>query len=302
MSRAIAALALLALSVPAAAGAQAPDRYVLPGDRVFPEGVALRPGTDQFFVTSTQDGTVFRGDLDRPRMSVYLRGGTNGLTNAIGIEATRDRLLIAGGAGHRVDVWDLRRKRAVRRFNTGSTGTVNDIAIAPDGDAYVTDTGTGRIFRLPARQIAQRGGPTRVRPLLTISDDLAPDGYVNGIVAAGRRYLVVSVTTARLLRVDLRTKRVTRVALTGGDVPVPDGMVLRGRTLYVVNSANRVTQLRLSRTAASARVIRNITSTDFALPTTVAIAGRRLLVVNSQFNRRTTTPVLPFTVSSVPRP
>jgi hypothetical protein len=36
----------------------------------------------------------------------------------------------------------------------------------------------------------------------------------------------------------------------------------------------------------------------------VAIAGRRLLVVNSQFDRRSAglPPLLPFTVSSVPRP
>ena len=44
-----------------------------------------------------------------------------------------------------------------------------------------------------------------------------------------------------------------------------------------------------------------ITSPSFTLPTTVAVAGRRLLVVNSQFNRRDS-PELPFTVSSVPRP
>ena len=81
-------------------------------------------------------------------------------------------------------------------------------------------------------------------------------------------------------------------------------MALRGRTLYVVNAASRVTQLRLSPTAATARVVRQITSPGFRLPTTVAIAGSRLLVVNSQFDRRSAglPPVLPFTVSSVSRP
>ena len=44
---------------------------------------------------------------------------------------------------------------------------------------------------------------------------------------------------------------------------------------------------------------RQITSPRFHLPTTVAIAGRRLLVVNSQFDKRSGTPVLPFTVSAV---
>jgi len=41
---------------------------------------------------------------------------------------------------------------------------------------------------------------------------------------------------------------------------------------------------------------------SFRLPTTVQIAGERLLVVNSQFDKRSTTPDLPFTVSAVRRP
>jgi sugar lactone lactonase YvrE len=304
MRRVLAVLVLLGAVLAAPAGAADPGRYVLAGDRVFPEGVALRPGTDQFFVTSTQDGTVFRGTLGRSRTEVFLRAGSQGRTTAVGIKATRDRLLVAGGVGNRIDVWNLRTDRPFRRFDTGSGGLVNDIALAPDGGAYVTDSMRGLIFRLPARQIARPGGPTPVQPLIRVAPDLAPDGRTNGIVAVGRRYLVVAVTTAGLLRVDLRTKRVSRVTVTGGGVPAPDGMALRGRTLYVVNTASRVTQLRLSPTASTARVVRQITSRSFRLPTTVAIAGRRLLVVNSQFDRRSAglPPVLPFTVSSVPRP
>jgi Cu-Zn family superoxide dismutase len=37
-------------------------------------------------------------------------------------------------------------------------------------------------------------------------------------------------------------------------------------------------------------------------PTTAARAGKRLLVVNSQFDKRGGTPVLPFTVAAVRRP
>jgi Cu-Zn family superoxide dismutase len=38
---------------------------------------------------------------------------------------------------------------------------------------------------------------------------------------------------------------------------------------------------------------------SFIYPTTAVIARGRLLVVNSQFNNRGGTPVLPFTVSSI---
>ena len=38
----------------------------------------------------------------------------------------------------------------------------------------------------------------------------------------------------------------------------------------------------------------------FMTPTTAAVLGDRLLVVNAQFSARGGTPVLPFSVSSVP--
>ena len=62
MKRALVLALLLLLAVPAVA-ATLPSEYVLPGANVFPEGVTLRPGTDQFFVSSTSDGTIYRGTL-----------------------------------------------------------------------------------------------------------------------------------------------------------------------------------------------------------------------------------------------
>ena len=63
-----------------------------------------------------------------------------------------------------------------------------------------------------------------------------------------------------------------------------------------------MTQLKLSKNWLSARVERQITSPRFKFATTVAIAGRRLLVVNGQLSQRGRNPSLPFTVSAVKRP
>lgn len=49
------------------------------------------------------------------------------------------------------------------------------------------------------------------------------------------------------------------------------------------------------------RVVAQFTDEALHFPTTMALEGTRLLVVNSQFDRRAAgTPDLPFTVSSVP--
>jgi sugar lactone lactonase YvrE len=92
------------------------------------------------------------------------------------------------------------------------------------------------------------------------------------------------------------------VRVPEGALPAADGMARDGRTLYVVNSASRVTVVRLSRDWLRARVRRQMTSPRLRFPTTVAIAGARLLVVNSQFAARGDTPQLPFTVAALRRP
>jgi Cu-Zn family superoxide dismutase len=295
------ALALLLLVVAPAAAGTPPSEYVVPGANVFPEGVTLRPGTDQFFVSSTGDGAVFRGTLGKPRLRVFLPPGKDGRVASNGLRASRDHLIVAGSVTGYVFVYDIRSGDLVRRFATGTDGLINDVAIAPDGDAYVTDSRRGLLFRIGAKALSKRTSATaRLRPFLRFSD--TPVGpYSNGVVSTGRRYLLVVGTVSGVLaRVDLQTKRVRVV--TGVALPVGDGLARSGRTLYAVSAAAKVTQVKLARDWLSGTVVRDITSPSFHFPTTVAIAGRRLLVVNSQFDNRGATPELPFTVSAVRRP
>ena len=142
---------------------------------------------------------------------------------------------------------------------------------------------------------------TNLRPFVRLSD--SPTGaFANGVTGAGRRYLLVAGTdTGTLVRVDRRTKKVRRVDLGGVGIPGADGLAREGRTLYVVNLASRVTALRMSKHWPRASLEHQITNPRFRFPTTAAVSGRRLLVVNSQFNARGAMPVLPFTVSAVRR-
>jgi Cu-Zn family superoxide dismutase len=111
---------------------------------------------------------------------------------------------------------------------------------------------------------------------------------------------VVGLGSGVLGRIDLETKRVK--AVTGVSFPAGDGLARDGRTLYGVNSGSRITQVKLSRDWLHGTVVRQITSPTFHLPTTMQILPKRLLVVNSQFDKRGGDPVLPFTVSSIRRP
>jgi Cu-Zn family superoxide dismutase len=292
----------LALAL-ALAGAALPSSYAIPGDDVFPEGVTLRPGSETFYVSSTSDGTIFRGTLDKPRLKRFLAPGANGRSLANGVRASRDHLVVAGSLTRRLFIYDLPSGRFVRRFKIATDGLVNDVAMAPDGDVYATDSVNGVVYRIPAAAVSKRTSATRtLRPFVRLAD--TPVGpYSNGLVTAGDRYLlVVGTSTGVLGRVDLETKRVRQVDVPVADLVGGDGLARRGRTLYAVNAVSRVAQVKLSRDWLSGTVVRQITSPTFRFATTVEIAGRRLLVVNSQFDRRGASPELPFTVSAVRRP
>ncbi len=310
------ALALLAAAFapPAVAAPDAPFKprpaveYTLPGDAVFPEGITVDAGERRFYVGSTTDGTIFRAGLKSRAAKVFLPGGADGRTTAIGLKVDdEDRLYIAGGATGSVWVYDVATRRLLRRFDTGSGGFLNDVAIAPDGSAYVTDSLRPFIYRIPASAVdAGTGDAVTLDPFLTYPGFQPGAFNANGIVAAGPSTLIyVQAVTGKLFRIDLESQTIQAIDLHGADLTNGDGLVLRGRTLYVVRNANElVVELKLSGDRREARPVSQTTDPSFRFPTTAALAGGRLLVVNSQFDRRGAgePPVLPFTVSSIKRP
>ncbi|OZE96611.1 superoxide dismutase [Rhodococcoides fascians] len=308
-----------ASSTPTTAPSNA-DIYTLPGTDVFPEGIAADDET--FYVTSTGDGTVFRGTLGTPELQVFLPGGADGRTAAAGLDVSDgddnddnndndvddvNRLVIAGGPTGKVWVYDSVSGSLVGTFTNGlgeDATFLNDVAIADNGDVFVTDSRSPALFRIPAVQVrdgAQDG------PLETFVDfDGTPFQYgegfnANGIVEVDDDALVVAQSsTGNLYRVDGRSKEVTQVDLGGRTLVNADGLELDDDTLYVVrNRDGLISRVELSDDGRSGRVVGEITDGSFAYPTTVAVTDDRLLVVNSQFDKRGGDPVEPFTVSSI---
>src|SRR5918992_581011 len=106
----------------AAAGDPRPSSYTLPGDAVFPEGVAFQPSTGFFYVSATGDGTIFRGHVSEPAAAEFLAGGEDGRTTAIGLEVDDTRLYVAGGTTGRVWVYDTETEALLAAFSTGEGG------------------------------------------------------------------------------------------------------------------------------------------------------------------------------------
>jgi hypothetical protein len=87
-----------------------------------------------------------------------------------------------------------------------------------------------------------------------------------------------------LYNVDPATGVATRIDLHGGAVPNGDGILLEGKTLYVVqNQLNKIAVIELNSDFTAGTIVDTITSPAFRVPTTIARFGDALYAVNARF-------------------
>ena len=286
-------------------GGPLPTRYVLPGSSVFPEGIAYDERTQLVFVSSTTDGTIFRGRSSDETLTPFLTGGTDGRTTAIGLEVDNDgHLFVAGGGTGFVFVYDELTGALLAKLSGGSSPTfINDIAVDRNGIGYATDSQSPVIYRI----VPNGSGGYTLERWLQLSG--TPIVYVAGfnlngiVVSSNDKYLfTVQSNTGKIFRIDIATKEIVQVDVGGAVFPNGDGLWLQGNSLYVLqNQQEIVSEIRLQQNQASGTVVSQTTDPSFMYPTSLVGARGRLLVVNSQFDRRGPglSPVLPFTVSVV---
>ncbi len=96
--------------------------------------------------------------------------------------------------------------------------------------------------------------------------------------------IAVQTNKGKLFRIDPGTGVAREISLGGESVPNGDGILVTGKTLYVVqNQSNRVAVIALSSNLASGRVLTRLSDPDLAVPTTIDDLGRRLYAVNARF-------------------
>jgi sugar lactone lactonase YvrE len=164
------------------------------------------------------------------------------------------------------------------RLTTSQDTFVNDVAVTSEA-AYFTDSRRSALYVLPRSLSARR--------VLNLPDiPLRSGNNLNGIVATpdGNTLIAVQTNTGVLWRINADTGRATRIDLGGASVANGDGLLLVGRRLYVVrNRLNRIAVVDLQADLGSGRVVRNIASRQFDVPTTIARVGDRLYAANARF-------------------
>ncbi len=305
---------VIAVSFPAAAALQSPalDRYDLPATVTFPEGIAHDPAAGTIYTASAVTGTLIRLNLKTRASEVVAPAGTlvpGGETKTfpavLGMKLDgTNRLWIAGGRSGKIFVLEAKSGKVLKQFEVPdpSKSLINDVAIVGNS-AYFTDTVVPTLWR-----VTTKGSDIgALEPWLDFSGTPLQyfDGAnLNGIAATpdGRSLIVVQMGKGLLFKIDLTSKAVTPIDTAGEDLTGADGLVLDGRTLYVVRqTAVEIATVQLSADLAKGTVTTRFKNPALAWPATAAKIGDRLVVVNTQFNTRANkTQTVPFTLASVP--
>ena len=292
-----AALAVLGASTAVAKGSF-PEVIALPNGWQ-PEGIAIGNGTT-FYVGSIPTGAIYRGDLRTGKGAIFVPGAAG--RAAIGLEFDRGRLFVAGGPTGKGFVYDTHDGSLVRElvFVTDTNPKfVNDVVATPHA-AYFTDSNRAVLYRV---ELAANGSPAATATPLPLTGDfqLVPGFNLNGIEATanGKTLVVVQSATGKLFRVDAATGVTRLIDLQGATVTNGDGLLLNGRTLYVVrNQNNQIAVVKLANDLASGTITRTITDGQFDVPTTIDRFGKWLYAVNARFGTAPT-PSTPYTVVRV---
>jgi sugar lactone lactonase YvrE len=260
-----------------------PTTLPLP-DGFAPEGIAIGAAPFAWF-GSQIDGSIYRANLVTGHGRII--GEAPG-TPSVGLKVDgRGRLFVAGGDAGDARVVSATTGEVLAHYTlTSLPSFVNDVVLTPDA-AWFTDSFNAVLYKVPLGPDGRLPGQGGVVTVPLTGDVVFQEGFnVNGISRTpdGSGLLVDQTNTGLLFRVDPATGVTRTVDLGGATLPNGDGILLDGRTLYVVrNVDNEVAVVRLDRTGRRGTVVDRLTDPRFDVPTTVARFDGRLYLPNSRF-------------------
>lgn len=264
-----------------------PDLIPLP-NAFQPEGVTTGAGHD-FYVGSVYSGAIYKGDLRVGSGSILVPGDADRVTTGLSYDARSNLLFAAGGETGKGYVYNATTGELVQTYPFTNPGTfVNDVIVTRTA-AYFTDSFRPYLYKVPLGAAGILPNPSAVEEIALSGDYVFVPGNfnVNGIDATsdGNYLVIVNTVDGKLYRVNPASGEANLIDLGGATVTNGDGILLKGKTLYVVrNFLNQVDVITLTPTLETGEVINQITDSRFRIPTTIAPFGNALYVVNARFD------------------
>jgi hypothetical protein len=292
-----------ALLAQAPAGARAAETWpkviALPNGWL-PEGVVTGHGP-VIYSGSRANGAIYAADLRTGKGAILVQGQTGRVAVGLSFDARTNYIFAAGGDTGKAYVYDADTGALAQEYTLTAPGTfINDVIVTRDA-AYVTDSRQPLYYRIPLEPGGSLPAPDAVEEIPLSGDWQQLSGInANGIEATPNTKALIIVNSAEgaLYHVEARSGEATRIDLGGQSVTNGDGLLLRGRTLYVVqNRLNQIAVIKLAPNLRTGEVVATITDPNFDVPTTVAAFGNALYAVNARFS----TPPTPSTTYSIVR-
>lgn len=281
---------LVSSSLASAAPKPFPDVIPIP-DNFSPEGITVGEGTD-FYVGSLVDGAIYRGDLRSGEGHLLVEGQTGRVAVGLSFDPRTNYLYVAGNGTGQGYVYDGDTGEEIAVFDLTAPGTfINDVVVTQTA-AYFTDSFRPFLYKVSLNSdgtILDSATPEEIE--LTGDFTQASGFNANGIDATpnGKQLVIVNSTLGALYTVNPWTGEAKEIDLGGDNVTNGDGILLDGKTLYVVqNQDNQIAVIDLSPDLSSGKLINTITDSDFVVPTTVAEFGNSLYAVNAKFGTSAT--------------
>jgi hypothetical protein len=279
----------------------------------FPETIPLQPGSQPegitlgightAYVGSLAGGGIYEVDLRTGARSELVPGapdvpGMPGMPSQLAVGLDFDKrsgyLFVAGGFYGDGRVYDTETGVLVAQFPfipfDPFAGWINDVVVTRDA-AYFTNSFAPEIWKV---RLTSQGAPYGVPQPLPLDDGgdwmQVPGPMVinaNGIVATpdGGTLIVVNYALGLFYKVDPDTGFATAIDLGGMTFQSGDGLVLRGKTLYVVqNFANAIAVFTLSPDFSAATFTGYLFDGDLRIPSTADLFGPWLYTVNARFD------------------
>lgn len=254
-----------------------------------PEGIAADPGSGRTFVGDMANKKIWvLGVSGAPSKFFASTGNLRPL--GMKVDLKRRLLWVASSTSFWKDAapesallaFDLRSAKSRGTFRAADLKSINDVAIAPNGDIYATDSLGGAVFRL-------RSGGTQLERVT----EAGKLGYPNGIAVSGDGRSVYVAQGIALRRLDAATGELNTVPHPASLALLSiDGLLWHEGSLLAIQnggSTGRVLRLRLSGdgTAVTSFNILEAGNPDLNLPTTGTMVDRNKFrfIANSQLRR-----------------
>ena len=280
-----------ALSQPPVSDALA-SRITIPGERVYPESI-----------TATADGRLIIGSISRreiydvkPGASVampFIKADSETTLGVFGVYADERSATLwacyselpgpigSAQAGSLLVAYDLTSGVAKGRYPMPTPKAFcNDIASAPDGTVFVTDTNNMEVDRFAK-------GATRLQRWVGDGAFGPGDAVLDGISVVGDSLIVSTLATSKVFSIPIAANgapgAVTQLKLSQSIVE-PDGMRVLGKSsVLLVESGGPGRLSRLDVVGDHAKV--SVLKEGFTdVPVSVAIVGTKAFVLEGQLN------------------